>query len=436
LQRLQQGTRLIVSSAAIGAATLALVLLGTTAVGVSTAHADATDCTGANVMSTGNPLYAVENSNSPGGSACLTVSSNGTNSYRVDSTSFNPNAPQAPAQPFVGYKAAFTGCKAGVCLEPQYPALASSIVSEPTNWSFNFASSGEYDAVYDMFFNTTPTQQGLPTGAELMVWLNHTSDLQLQGAGTLPDVTIEGQVWHVSSVVKTTSLGSWNRIVFERATPTTSVTGLDMAPFIQQAESYGAISPNWYEQDLEAGFEIWSGGTGLSTNAFSAPPPTIAASPSPVGGSGGGSGGGGGAGGGTGTGSGGKDRSKPTITLSLPVCSTTYSAHKCAKLRRTAGAWEHVSGFATDSVKVKRVTVTAVRARKGRAPKKTVTTTAKLLRGTAWKAKLVGLTTGNWTFTARAVDTSGNKRTTKPVHVDINYGLSPFQHVRPKKHKK
>ena len=113
--------------------------------------------------------------------------------------------------------------------------------------------------------------------------------------------------------------------------------------------------------------------------------------------------------------------------MALPVCSVTYSKHKCAALRRTAGAWESLTGFATDNVKIKTVKVTAVRAKKGRAPRKQVTTTAKFTRGTAWTAKLTGITTGSWTFTARAVDSSGNARTTKPDRVSINYGLSPFQ---------
>jgi hypothetical protein len=176
-----------------------------------------------------------------------------------------------------------------------------------------------------------------------------------------------------------------------------------MAPFIKRAQSYGAISPNWFEQNLEAGFEIWSGGAGLATSSFSAPAPTIASPTSTAG----------------------KDRTKPSIALSLPVCSITYSARKCAALRRTAGAWEAVTGFASDNVKVKRVTVTAVRARTRRAPRATITSTAKLLKGTAFDAKLTGLTTGSWTFTATAVDRSGNQRTTKPIQVNINFGLAP-----------
>jgi hypothetical protein len=391
LQSLHQSTRRFASLTAIGVAALTLLLLGTSALG-------------ADAISTGSPLYAVQNSNGPGGAACLTVSSNATGAFRVNSTSFHPNAPLAPAQPFIGFKAIYTGCRHGFCLEPHYPALASSITSEPTSWTYNWntvAPGGMYDAVYDMNFTKTSVEQTLPTGAELEVWLNHTSNLKLEGAGTLPDVEIDGAFWHISVVYKKTPLGNWNRIAFERVDPTTSVTGLDMAPFIRRAESYGAISPNWYQQNLEAGFEIWSGGTGLATSSFSATPPKIVTQTV-----------------------GGKDRTKPTDVLSLPVCSITYSAHKCAALRRTAGAWETVSGFASDDVDVKSVTVTAIRKADGNVAGTTVTSKAKL-RGTAFQAKLSGLTTGSWTFTAEAVDSSGNTRTTKPIHVDINYGLSP-----------
>ena len=57
-------------------------------------------------------------------------------------------------------------------------------------------------------------------------------------------------------------------------------------------------------------------------------------------------------------------------------------------------------GFASDNVKVKSITVTAVRAQQGRATRKKITTKAKLLHGTAFEANLIGLTTGSWTFTA------------------------------------
>ena len=381
-------------------------------------------CTPEAAIATSSPLYYVENSDSPGGSTCLTVSPTGV-SFRVDSTSYDTSDGVPADQQFIGYMAVFTGCKHGGCFEPNYPALASRIESEATSWSFNFSSTGRYDAVYDAYFNTTPTEQNVPTGAELMIWLNE-QNIALMGP-QLPDVTIDGTQWHVFDVYKQTAVGSWNRIAFERVTPVTSVSNLDVAPFVQAAISDGAIAPDWYQQDLESGFEIWSGGVGLTTYSFSADPPTL----TPLSGTGsggtGGLGSGGAAGnGGAGTGTTGSTKlatSRPTISLALPECSTTISKRACAALRRTAGAWRHVVGMAADDAAVKRVTVTAVRAGTKDAKRLKVTVRARFISRTSWKATIPGLTKGRWRFTATATDTAGLTRTTKPITVSINVGL-------------
>jgi hypothetical protein len=395
------------------------------------------------VLSTVSPFYDVENSGSPGGSACLTVSSTA-EAFHIVSTSFDPSAPSAPPSPFVGYKAIYTGCKHGACLEPAYPALASAIQSEPTNWTFssNFQQiSGQFDAVYDAFFNTTATQQDNPTGAELMVWLNYTSGETNLGGTELPDVTIEGQTYHVWSAFKSVGSSNWTRIAFQRTSTdlTTSVSNLDMAPFIQAAMADGAIEPSWYQQDLEAGFEIWQGGVGLATSAFSAPTPTVALS---SGSGSAGSGGTGGSGTGTGTGSAGsgsattstggtasaggssaKDK-RPHVSVALPQCSTTYSARRCAAYRRTAGVWRYAYGFASGRVKVTKVMVTAYRYKQRGAKARKLTVRAKFIGLTAWKARLGTLTKGRWRFTAVATDRDGRKQTSNAIVERVNVGLA------------
>lgn len=391
-------------------------------VSASGAQADQT-CTPEAAIATISPFYDVENSDSPGGSTCLTVSPSSV-SFRVDSTSYDTNDGVPADQQFIGYMAAFTGCKHGGCLENGYPAEASRLRSEVTSWSFGFLATGRYDAVYDAYFNTTPTEQNVPTGAELMIWLNE-ENIALMGP-QLPDVTIGGTLWHVFDVYKETPVGNWNRIAFERAAPVTSVSNLDLAPFVQAAISDGAIAPDWYQQDLESGFEIWSGGVGLTTYSFSASPPTLAPLSTTGGAGAGGTGSGGTGGGGGGAGTTGLTKtatSKPTISLALPECSTTISKRKCAALRRTAGAWRHVVGMAVDDTAVARVTVTAVRARQPHAKLKKVTVRAKFISRTSWKATIPGLTKGTWRFTATATDTAGLTRTTRPITVSINVGL-------------
>ena len=128
---------------------VAMLAIGT--VGVSTASATGGQiCSGSGPLwvHTANPFYDVENSVSAGGSSCLTVSSTAA-AFHVDSTSYDPSAPGADnSDPYIGFKEIYTGCRNGACLEPQYPILASSLVSEPTSWSFssNFSSiNGQFD---------------------------------------------------------------------------------------------------------------------------------------------------------------------------------------------------------------------------------------------------------------------------------------------------
>ena len=416
-----------ISATVVFAAMLAIGALGVP----SASAAGGRICTGqgSQFAATANPFYDVENTGDAGGSACLTVSSTA-EAFHVDSTNWDPSAPGAnTSDPYIGFKAIYTGCKNGSCLEPGYPALASSIESEPTSWSFssNFSQiGGQFDAIYDSFWNTTPTQQYLPNGAELMVWLNYTPGLSALGGAQLPDFTTGGQTYHVWSAVKTEGARTWTRIAFQRATGnrTTSVSNMDMATFIQAAIADGAIKSTWYQQDLEAGFEIWQGGVGLATSSFSAPAPTIASAAGASGGTGGGGSGSGsgntGSGGGGGKGSG---TTKPHVSLAMPACSTIQSRAKCNAFRRTAGAWRYAYGFASAPDKVTKVVVTAYRYKQKGAKAKKISLKAKFINLTAWKVQLGTLTKGRWRFTAVATDKAGHRVTSNAVVESINVGL-------------
>jgi glycosyl hydrolase family 12 len=449
-------SKLISATVSFGIAALAT---GAFAVPAANA-AGGQSCTGQGnpVITTASPLYNVENTNSAGGSACVTVSASA-EAFHVDSTNFDPSAPGADTStPYIGFKAIYTGCKNKACLEPEYPALAGSIVSEPTSWTFssNFSQiNGQFDAIYDAFFNTTPSQQYLPTGGELEVFLNYTSQESALGGTQLPDLTVAGQTYHVWSVVKTAGARTWTRIAFQRASTnrTTSVSNLDMATFIKAAIADGSINPSWYQQDLEAGFEIWQGGVGLATSAFSAPDPTVAANSGSGGSGGSGSNNGGGTGSGstggggsTGTGSSGSaggasatkstgatsaKKAKPHVSLAMPACSTKQSRAKCNAFRRTAGAWRYAYGFASGENKLTKVMVTAFRYKQKNAKARTIKLKARFIGPTDWKVHLGTLTKGRWRFTAVVTDKAGHTATSNAVLENINIGLdadAPIPH--------
>ena len=122
-----------------------------------------------------------------------------------------------------------------------------------------YPSSGTYDAAYDIWFHksrpTTTTQQN--DGAELMVWLNHAGPIQPIGS-KIGTATIAGATWDVWS-----GSSGWNVISYVRQTPTASATFL-VNDFWKDVVSRGLGSTSWYLTSIQAGFEPWIGGTGLT----------------------------------------------------------------------------------------------------------------------------------------------------------------------------
>ena len=97
-----------------------------------------------------------------------------------------------------------------------------------------------------------------------MIWLNHNGPVQPFGSQVATGTAIGGRGYNVWFGTQ-----GWNTVSYTMTTPTTSVSGLDLAPLVQDAISRGYIQPSWWLIDIEAGFELWQGGAGLATNSFS-----------------------------------------------------------------------------------------------------------------------------------------------------------------------
>ena len=139
---------------------------------------------------------------------------------------------------------------------------------------------GTYNTGYDLWFGKQSMTRGHADGAELMVWLNHRGGCCILRPHA-PIVRINGvryyfQFWRPTDPNYPGI--AWNYIQFRRVVQTTHVTNLNLNPFIEYAEqahrSQGQptplISRHWWLENLDGGFEIWSGGLGLRTTSFSA----------------------------------------------------------------------------------------------------------------------------------------------------------------------
>ena len=144
-------------------------------------------------------------------------------------------------------------------------AINSGVV---TSWSTTENSNdGTYDVAYDNWFDPS-SAPSLPTGEEMMIWLNHNG---AQPAGSVvATATLDGIPFNIwASQMTNSSGGHWEDVSFVMANTTSSVTNLQLAPLVQESIKLGYMQSSWYLDAIEAGFEIWQNGTGLATNSFS-----------------------------------------------------------------------------------------------------------------------------------------------------------------------
>jgi Glycosyl hydrolase family 12/Cellulose binding domain len=209
--------------------------------------------------------YTVQN-NEWGSSAPECITTDGNADFTVANSSISNATNGAPG----GYPSIYQGCHWGNCTSGGLsgnPVQASAITSGKvtTSWSTTQpGGSNDYDVAYDIWFNQTPTTSGQPNGAELMIWLNHNGPVQPFGSQVATGVSVGGRGYNVWFGKQ-----GWNTISYTMTTGATSVSGLDLAPIVQDAMSRGYIQSSWYLIDIEAGFELWQGGAGLATNSFS-----------------------------------------------------------------------------------------------------------------------------------------------------------------------
>lgn len=265
--------------------TAGLVMLGSVAASLvvgQAAHADTTICEKYGSTTIQGGKYVVMNNNwGDDTQQCINVTSTG---FSVTQASHNKAQNGAPgAYPAVYAGCHYANCSSGSGLPLQ--ASNSQFNTVQTSVSMTYPGSGVYDAAYDIWFDPTARKDGQNTGAEIMVWLNHTGSVQPVGS-RVGTANIAGGTWDVWEG----NIG-WNVISYVRTSPTNSIN-FAVHSFFDDAVNRGYAQRSWYLTSVQAGFEPWVGGTGLAVNNFSysiggvvqSPSPTPTVSPSPGGG--------------------------------------------------------------------------------------------------------------------------------------------------------
>ena len=242
----------------------ALSLSALFGVGLSSGTAlAASNCTltGSQLQATSNPAYDIDANGYNLGGGTLSITDTGcASNFTVGTATASTTGGEPTAYPSLFY-----GCHWGNCSTGTGLPLAVSAVETPgtvvTTDATSFSSSGStMDDAYDIWFNPSQTTTNNSSGTEMMIWLNSAGNPSPAGSEQFTNVSIGGNVYNV-----------WDNsgtITFQFATTQDTVTNLDLGPLTSYAVAQGYLPAADYLIDVEAGFELWSGGSGVAVNNF------------------------------------------------------------------------------------------------------------------------------------------------------------------------
>jgi hypothetical protein len=249
--------------------TIAVTALVTAGVGVAgvvaapSASADTRICGAYGTTTIQSGRYIVQNNRWGSGSTqCINVTGTGFSVVQADGSNATNGAPKS--YPSVYYGCHWGNCSTGTILP--LAASSSAFSSITTSVSMSYPSAGTWDAAYDIWFDPTARTNGQPTGAEVMVWLNHQGTIQPVGS-KVATVTLNGAGWDVWEG----NIG-WNVVSYVRQSGTSSMN-FSISSFFNDVVSRGYGSRSWYLTSIQAGFEPWINGVGLAVNSFSVTTP-------------------------------------------------------------------------------------------------------------------------------------------------------------------
>jgi hypothetical protein len=196
--------------------------------------------------------------------AAFKICTDGNAAFTISTSGISVSHDGAPG----AYPSIYKGCHWGYCTANSgLPVAVSAMTSSPdavtTTYDTSTINSGAWDDSYDIWYNPNRSTNNNSTGLEMMIWLNHFGGVQPAGSPG-PTVTLDGirfTVWYGGS-------GNGGTVSFVANTPMNSVNNLDLGPLAAYAVSRGYMQNSWFLIDVEAGFEPWTSGQGLTADAF------------------------------------------------------------------------------------------------------------------------------------------------------------------------
>ncbi len=179
--------------------------------------------------------------------------------FKVISTGHNNTGGVPASYPFILKGSHFGGTP--TTKNNPLPIQVQNISSAPFTWVIGTKdASGKWNAAFEAWFNKTGT--GGNNDGELMIWINHHGGPSPAGS-KVTTVEILGHTWDLY-------LNPSSNVISYKKTSVTDSISLDFKYFIHDAVNRGFLSTTWYLLAMEAGFEIWIDGKGLTSYSYSA----------------------------------------------------------------------------------------------------------------------------------------------------------------------
>ncbi|HEY3483534.1 MAG TPA: RICIN domain-containing protein [Streptomyces sp.] len=247
-------------AAAVAAVVAALLLAALSLTSASTASASTTLCGKTDSMKVSGGKYIVQN-NEWGDSIqqCIDVNDDG---FNVTTGWHNVGTGGAPA----AYPSIYAGCHYGNCSSGNgLPQQVSAFGNPQSSVNFNTAD-GQWDAAYDIWFDTSSNPSGQNNGEEMMIWANHSGPPSPFGS-KVGTASIGGATYDVWYGRQNNGI-AWNTVSYVRQQTTNAIT-VNIKDFTNDSISRGYLQSSWYMTSVQFGFEPWVGGPGLAVNSFS-----------------------------------------------------------------------------------------------------------------------------------------------------------------------
>ncbi|MFE2048149.1 cellulose binding domain-containing protein [Streptomyces sp. NPDC059459] len=240
----------------LGVVVATLAVLASLVTAAAPAQADTTICEPFGTT-TIQGRYVVQN-NRWGSSAtqCVTATDTGFRVAQADGSVPTNGAPKSYPSVFNGCH--YTNCSPGTNL----PARLDTISKAPSGISYGYVGNAVYNASYDIWLDPAPRTDGV-NRTEIMIWFNRVGPIQPIGS-PVGTTTVGGRTWEmwtgsngandVLSFVAPSAITSWN---------------FDVMDFVRATVARGLAEDDWYLTSVQAGFEPWQNGAGLSVNSFS-----------------------------------------------------------------------------------------------------------------------------------------------------------------------